>query len=209
MGNITYFLNMFSDYQPPEELFSCLSQAAVVAADIDPEGRSVEVAIHSGNYIPQRVLTAASGDICRLYGLKRLDITATHPANQIQRMEPEELCQLFVDHNSMNRGALAGAGFSWTDNTLEVRLLANGKREVEEAIPAVRQTLRQRFAVDVDIQVYAGQNLEGEALFEAMKKIRADAMGSIPLQAAAIPKRKSLSRVRLCSASPSAVRLRP
>ena len=51
-----FFLNMFPDYEPPEELYAALSQAAIAAADIDPETRSVHVALHSERYIPQRLL---------------------------------------------------------------------------------------------------------------------------------------------------------
>ena len=47
MGNETCFLDMFSAYEPPETLRSCLSQAAIVAADIDPYKRRVSVEIHS------------------------------------------------------------------------------------------------------------------------------------------------------------------
>ena len=54
---------MFPDYEPPEELFGALSQAAIVAADIDPEMGAVSVAIHSETYIPQRLLTKAGKDI--------------------------------------------------------------------------------------------------------------------------------------------------
>ena len=50
-----FFLNMFPDYEPPEELYAALSQAAIAAADIDPETRSVHVALHSERYIPQRL----------------------------------------------------------------------------------------------------------------------------------------------------------
>ena len=37
MNKTVFFLNMFSDYQPPEPLNGMLSQAAITAADIDPE----------------------------------------------------------------------------------------------------------------------------------------------------------------------------
>jgi hypothetical protein len=37
MSKTVFFLNMFSDYQPPEPLLGLLSQAAITAADIDPE----------------------------------------------------------------------------------------------------------------------------------------------------------------------------
>ena len=47
-----YLTSMFPDYEPPEELLSALSQAAIVAADIDPSSRRVHVAVHSEQYIP-------------------------------------------------------------------------------------------------------------------------------------------------------------
>ena len=55
MENV-YLTNMFPDYVPPEELTTALSQAAIAAADIDPENRTVSVAVHSQQYIPQRLL---------------------------------------------------------------------------------------------------------------------------------------------------------
>ena len=54
MENV-YLTNMFPDYVPPEDLAMALSQAAIVAADIDPEKRSVSVVVHAESYIPQRL----------------------------------------------------------------------------------------------------------------------------------------------------------
>ena len=96
-----FFLNMFPDYEPPEELYAALSQAAIAAADIDPETRSVHVALHSERYIPQRLLEQVRKDICGLYGLQKLELTATHPESELQKIEPEELMWLFVSRNSM------------------------------------------------------------------------------------------------------------
>ena len=45
MNSTVFFLNMFSDYEPPEPLYGMLSQAAITAADIDPELRLVTVAV--------------------------------------------------------------------------------------------------------------------------------------------------------------------
>ena len=50
------FLNMFPDYAPPEELINVLSQAAIVAADIDAAKRSVSIVLHSEEYISSLVL---------------------------------------------------------------------------------------------------------------------------------------------------------
>ena len=163
---------MFPDYEPPEELRAALSQAAIAAADVDPENRSVNVVLHSDNYIPQRLLDRAGRDIAVLYGLKRLELTATHPGTELHKMEPEELMQLFVSRNSMSRGSLAGAKWEWEGEYLTIRLLGNGKKELEELIPQVQTALRERFAAPVTISIQAGAVLEGKALFEAMESMR-------------------------------------
>ena len=163
MNNTVYLTNMFPDYEPPEELTNALSQAAIVAADIFPETGTVEVAVHSERYIPQRMLDQAAREIIVLYGLRKLSLTATHPETELHKIEPEELMQLFVVRNSMARGTLAGAKWEWNGYDLTVKLVANGKEALTEHIPEVQSVLRQRFACPVTITVEAGNVLEGKA----------------------------------------------
>ncbi len=177
------FLHMFPDYEPPEELKTALSQAAIAAADIDAGARSVTAAIHSECYIPGRLLQQAAKEIASLYGLRELNIAATHPASELQKIEPEELMGLFVSLNSMARGSLAGAKWNWEGEHLTIRLVANGKQILEEHIPTVQNLLRQRFETPVTISVEAGQTLEGAALFEAMENMRGSMMVNLPVSA--------------------------
>ena len=172
---------MFPDYEPPEELRSALSQAAIVAADLDPESRSVSVALHSESYIPQRLLDQAAKDICSLYGLRTLSLNATHPTSELHKIEPNELMQLFVDLDSMARGSLAGAKWEWQDTELTVKLLANGKHALEELVPHVQSQLRERFAAPVTIRIEAGQTLEGQALYDAMASLRDTMLSAMPI----------------------------
>ena len=180
MDNQVYLLNMFPDYEPPEELYAALSQAAIAAADIDPESRGVAVAVHADSYIPQRLLDQAAKDICALYGLRKLDLMATHPAQELHKIENEELMQLFVSRNAMARGALAGAKWEWNDAELNIRLIANGKAALEELIPQVQTVLRERFSAPVTIHIEAGKILEGQALFDAMESMRGSMMENLP-----------------------------
>ncbi len=180
MTEQVYFLNMFPDYEPPEELYAALSQAAIAAADIDAGARSVSVAVHSAEYIPQRLLDKAAKEIASLYGLSRLTLTAAHPADQLHKIEHEELRQLFVSRNSMARGSLAGAKWSWKGTELNVKLTANGKDALMEHVPEVQRILRERFAVPVTIQIEAGETLEGKALFDAMDSMRSKLMEALP-----------------------------
>ena len=87
-------LNMFSDYEPPEQLRDLLSQAALVAADIDMENRRVHALIHSERYIPKRLLSQVSRDITALYELHTLTIDSTHPASELAKIEKEELMKI-------------------------------------------------------------------------------------------------------------------
>ena len=192
MEQKVYLTNMFPDYEPPEELTQALSQAAIVAADIDMEARGVHVLLHSDSYIPQRLLNNTSREIARLYGLRTLTIDATHPESELHKIETEELMALFVSRDSMTRGSLAGAKWDWEGTNLTIRLKANGKDSILELVPQVEQQLRERFAADVKITVEAGNNLDGKALFEAMETIRTQALGEAPAIAkAAAPEKKA------------------
>ncbi len=191
MSEQIQFLNMFSEYQPSEELCSALSQAALVAADIDPETRRVCVAINSPNYIPKRYLTQVSEGISSVYGLRALEITATHPADQLFAIEPEELMSMFVDLNSMTRGSLAGANWHWEEQTLLIDLKANGKAELEECVPTVRRMLSERFGTEVSIEIHAGQCLDGAALFDAMEKMRGSIIEQLPKVVPAVKKEQA------------------
>ena len=180
-----YLFNMFPDYEPPEALKSALSQAAIVAADLDPEEQSLALLVGAEEYIPQRLLDKAKQDIAAVYGLRRLWLQSVHPAHQLQKIEPDELMQMFVSRNSMARGVLAGAKWVWEDTELTIHLVANGKDILAEYLPMVQKDLQEKFDTQVTIRVEAGKALEGKALFEAMENIRSSAIASIPAGAAA------------------------
>ena len=88
MEHAVYFVNMFPDYVPPEALNELLSQAAICAADIDPENRTVELRFSSDRYIPHRVLEEVSRDVATIYGLKALIIEPRFPSSAIVDIEP-------------------------------------------------------------------------------------------------------------------------
>ncbi len=190
MGERVPFLNMFPDYQPPEEIKELLSQAAIAAADIDPAARKVSVAIHIEKYIPQRLLDQVAQAISYLYGLSAVELIATYPAHQLTSIEPEELMAMFVRENSMCRGSLAGAKWDWEDSTLHIHLKANGKDVLEECIRSVKESLQQKFSTQVDIAIHAGEKLEGKALYEAMENMRSNMMNQLPKNAAVSAKKE-------------------
>ena len=173
-----------------------LSQAAIAAADISAEERSVHVVLHSESYIPQRLLDQTAKEISGLYGLRRMNLTATHPASELRKIEPEELRDLFVMYDSMARGSLAGAKWEWEGESLTIRLAANGKAALMEHVPAVQQNLRERFAAPVTIAIETGNELEGKALIDAMQTLREETIRKMPAAVAAQEKREEKAQVQ-------------
>ena len=180
MRETIYFFDMFSDYEPPEDMHSSFSQAAVVSANVNAISRLVDVYIESPRYIPQRLLNRAQLEIRKLYDLRDIRILARHPQDQLHQVEPEELMAIFVNYNSINRASLAGASWEWEDTVLTVRLNANGKKELEECVPQVVKHLNNRFNVDVTVQILAGNSLEGSELFAFTEKMRLEMMENLP-----------------------------
>jgi len=174
------FLNMFPDYVPPEALKDALTQAALVAADIDPATRRVSAEIFGQTYIPSRELEQVSREIAARYGLAKLTINAKYPENQLGKIEPEELRDLFVTQNPITRGSLAGAQWKWEGNTLTVCLRANGKETLNKCVPEVCRILQEKFSTKVNIVFETGVELEGQALFDEMAKIRGSMLSQIP-----------------------------
>ena len=177
------FLNMFPDYEPPEQLQSALSQAAIAAADIDPERQSVEVVIESECYIPKKELDKVCQQLQQCYGLRHMNLIATHPASQLYKIEAEELRDLFVEQTSLARGILAGAHWNWDGTHLSVQLKGNGVKILSEVAPMVQRNLQERFATAVHIEFEAGNTLEGAELFAAMEKLRGEAIETAVISA--------------------------
>jgi len=180
MKNEILLLDMFTHYAPPETLASALSQAVVLAADIDPEARRIRVDVFSTIYISQSAIDQFCSDIARIYGLHSMTVYAKHPSDQLGCMLPSDMMALFVGIDSMTRGSLAGAKWRFEDHTLIIDLRANGKDIVEKCVPEVCRTLADKFGVNVEIQVNADAIMEGQNLFEMMAKMRQSALEELP-----------------------------
>ena len=93
---------MFSDYEPPESLKEAISQAAIVAADLNPEERAITMSLSCEVYVPGHVWKDVSREISGLYGLRTLTILPTYSPELLQCVEPQELRDLFISINSMD-----------------------------------------------------------------------------------------------------------
>ena len=185
------FFDMFRDYDPEPEIRRLLAQTEIRSANIDHAGRRIDMGMYAPEYIPGRYLNEAAGAVCSLYYLNRLELFVRHPADQLHRIEPQELRDLFVGEDSMARGSLAGAKWEWEGNVLTVKLRGNGKKQLEESAGKIARDLSDRFDTDVKIVIEAGHALEGKELFEAMERLRSEMIADMPAAAAAPQKDSS------------------
>ena len=182
MEKTLYFYQMFPDYEIPQEAETLLRTAVIIGADIDPESRSVYVDLFSENYIPERYLSNIRRELANRYGLRTLELNVRHPESQLNQIEINELRDLFVNHNSMARGCLAGAQWLWEGTHLTVQLKGNGKEALLDHIPLIASQLGKRFGCHVEISIQSGTSLEGAALFDAMEKHRSQLIEAAPMR---------------------------
>ena len=188
------FLDMFSDYTPctgDREKLDCLY---IRSAEIDYPQGAIYVELETENYISARFLQEIAREVEFVYSLRRLDLNPHYPASELGKMDPAELHGLFVGENSMCMGSLAGAKFEWNGTDLTIRLRANGKKLVEECIPGV---IRKLMAIcdggAITISVEAGKDLQGQALFDEMERMRMELVTSgTPVGAAPVKKQESV-----------------
>ena len=190
MSEQLYFLDMFSGYEPDDTLRQAIAPLQIVGAELDQAHRYIELTAFSQSYIPWRYIDQVKQDLCQLYLLNGLDILVSFPADQISRIDPEELKWMFVAENSMFRGSLAGAAWDWNGNNLTVKLRGNGKKELEKTAPKICARLKEMFGCEVIITFEAGNALEGKALFDAMERLRSEMISEAPVVAEA-PKKDS------------------
>ena len=180
MAELLNFFDMFREYEPDDNLRRMLESTRIIGADIEHSRRHIDVYMNAPEYIPLRYINETAADVCRMYYLKSLNLFISHPSDQLQRIEPEELRDLFVAQNSMARGSLAGAQWEWSGSDLTVRLRGNGKKMLEECAVKVAKGLEERFGCEVKITFEAGNALEGKDLFDAMERLRTEMISDLP-----------------------------
>ena len=174
------FLHMFPDYRPAEAWQERLQNAILVDADVDPTARRISVNMASENYIPRTVLDGMEREICRIYALNGLTLRCKFPQSQLQEIAFEEIRDIFVAHNSMARGILAGAGYQWDNDRLHISLAANGEEILTKILPQVKTVFMERFSCAPEITMASGKSLDGKELQNAMAQMRQQMLSDMP-----------------------------
>ncbi|MBQ7345103.1 MAG: PolC-type DNA polymerase III [Oscillospiraceae bacterium] len=180
MSDNVFFYDLFPDLELPPERAMAFRDAQVMTAEVDQSVRRVEVGMFSPRYIPGRWLEEGEKEIREQYHLREVSLFCKHPSEQLHDIHHEELRDLFVKADPMARGSLAGARWAWDGGCLTISLKGNGKKALEDSTAQVARYLGERFDTEVQIQIEAGEALEGQALFDALEKLRQDMIEDLP-----------------------------
>ena len=196
------FLNMFSDYIPDESLRHLLDAATICAAEIDAQHRGIWVRAAFTKYISQKELSCVCDRIAKIYGLEKLTVDPVFSSDQLEKIDPAELLQLFVEQDSMSLGTLAGARWTWEGQQLTICLVGNGKEDLKKCIPCVRDTINDRFNVDIQIKIQSGTCLGGLELYAEMEKMRNSILSMLPTPGTVAPDKPQVQQVETIYGKP-------
>ena len=176
MENIVTLREVFSEYEWDERL----GAGTVEHLTIDRENRRIAVTLRLPRYVPAAAIEAQAAEAARRYFVGALDIAPRFPAEAMDELDFQELSELLIREYSPAAGSLAGCAWSREGDTIRLRLRANGRAALEQQVPKLRTYLLERFGRRVDIAVEAGHELEGQALYDELERLRQEAIASVP-----------------------------
>lgn len=177
------FLEMFYEYEPEEPLRAALGQAAVCHAQIERDSQSISMELQLKQCLSEAQLRTVCADLCALYGLRQVNILPHYPPQQLCAFDTQELSRFLISRFSPAAAILAGCRWELAEGESRLYLLANGKASLLPHLPAAEQYLLERFGIHTKITVLAGNEVEGDALFEKTEQIRREAMRGVPTPA--------------------------
>ena len=186
MEEIVTLLELFSRYAPDEKLRASVSGARILHAEIDCENRRVEVEIASDTYLPEPALHIFAQEAAIAYGLGAVTLRPKFSRTLLQGAAFADMAAEIVRDYSMAAATLAGAQYALEEDTVVIRLRANGKKELEAHLKSAVEFIQARFGFVPEFRVEASAAVEGEALYAATERIRQEAMRQVTVPAPSV-----------------------
>lgn len=173
-------LDMFSDFEPKEELRPVLAQTVVCHADLDVDNRRITASLSSEVYITLKQRQDLEQQLAKLYELRKVRLNFKYPPHKLGEMEITELMQLLAEHYPPATATLAGADWQIHEDRIEIQLAGNGVEDLKPHLAHAEQFLKDSFGTDKKLVLVAGKQLEAKELFAETEKLRQEAMKDVP-----------------------------
>ena len=168
--------DVFSEYS----FETALGDGVLEHMTVDRELRRVTLEVTLPQYLPAAQIEAEAGAIAKQYVLGQLRIEPHFPPESLSDLDFADLSDLLIREYSPAAGSLAGCTWSLDGERITLKLRANGKATIQKQLPKLTAYLLARFGRHTEITVEAGNELDGQALYDELERIRQEAMRSTP-----------------------------
>ena len=187
MNDNVSLLTLFPGLELGEEADALLQQNTVEKVDLRVKEREVSVVVRSEVWLPLPLQARAEQAIRECFELRAVRLEPRYDPALLPEMDPADLTGLLAGFYPPAPAMLAGCRWETEGTTLHVHLRGNGLSELKPHLYRAEGWLSECFGTPVHIELHAGKELSAEELFAETKRIREEAMESIPaptLQAA-------------------------
>ena len=182
MNSELQFSAIFPDFAPPDELRCLIEDLRISDVQLDTQFRSLTVQVRCGSYFSAALFRLCEAELSKAYHLRGVQILPLFPLDALTKAEPLDLTRVVTCAYSPARAILAGARWEADaqQRTMHLYLQGNGVSELQPHLKHLERQLREWFETEIKIEVHAGEQFEGNALFEMTEAIRQEAMKSVP-----------------------------
>ncbi len=182
MHSELHFFTLFSCYTPPEHLRPMLEELQVLDVQLDAQYRALQLRVRCEHYHCAALFHECEKGLSQAYRLRAVEILPVFPPSELKNVEGEALNRILVCAYSPARAILAGARWEMDEENacVHLHLAGNGAKELQPYLPEVERHLTRQFETPIQLEVHAGEQLEGAALFDRTRAIRVKAMKSVP-----------------------------
>ena len=178
--NTVRLLDLFSAYEPEEEIRRRLDQVKVFHAEIDMEKRGVSVTVQLQEYLPLRLVRKTERGIAGTYNIRRMELRTIYGPELLPAFHCSDVTEFLCEQFAPGMSILAGCSYTLTDRTLTISLKGNGKDMLRPYLGKAERWISDMFETDVSIQLESGSDAESEELFAATQRMRQQTMEQIP-----------------------------
>ena len=178
--NTVRLLDLFSAYEPEEEIRRRLDQVKVFHAEIDMEKRGVSVTVQLQEYLPLQMIRKAERGIAGTYNIRQMELRTVYGPERLPAFRCSDVAEYVCEQFAPGMSIMAGCSYNLTDQTLTITLKGNGKDMLTPYMRKTEQWISEMFGTDVKIQLESGSDAESEELFAATLRMRQQTMEQIP-----------------------------
>ena len=186
--NTVRLLDLFSAYEPEEEIRKRLDDVKVFDAEIDMNRRRVSVTVQLSRYLPLQMVRSVEQGISRNYSIREMKLHTVYGPDMLSALPCSDITWFLSEQFAPSISILAGCSCRIIGSTISISLRGGGKDMLLPYLSQAEKWLSACFETDVSIEVTEGEQEEDP--FARTEALRREALAQMPEQAISAQKRK-------------------